>query len=37
MTPDEVVEIFAAATAACEKAKRKPTHADVNRFDEKVN
>ena len=37
MTPDEVAESFAAATAAHETVTSKPTHADVSRFDEKAN
>ena len=37
MTPDEVAEIFAAATAAYESVSSKPTYADIDRFDEKIN
>ena len=37
MTPDEVVEIFASATAAYETVTSKPTFTDIDRFDEKVN
>ena len=37
MTPDEVAVIFAAENAAYEKVTSKPTYADVEKFDEKVN
>ena len=37
MTPDEVIEIFAVALAAFESVSSKPTYADINRFDEKIN
>ena len=37
MTPNEMVEIFAAANAAREIVKSKPTYADVDKFDEIVN
>ena len=37
MTPDEVIEIFAAATAAYESVTSKPTFTDIDRFDDKVN
>ena len=37
MTPDEVADIFAAATAAYESVSSKPTCADIDRFDENIN
>ena len=37
MTPDEVAEIFATATAAYEIVTSKLTYTDIDRFDEKIN
>ena len=37
MTPDEVADIFAEATAAHETITSKPNYADTDKFDEKVN
>ena len=37
MTPDEVAEIFAEATASCETVTIKLTYADIDKFDEIVN
>ena len=37
MTPDEVIEIFAVATAAYESVISKPTFTNIDRFDDKVN
>ena len=37
MTPDEVIEIFAAATAACKSVTSKPAFTGIDRFDDKVN
>ena len=37
MTPDDVIEIFAAASAAYESVSSKPTYTDIDRFDKKVN
>ena len=37
MTPDEVSEIFASATASHEIVTSKPTYTDINKFDEKIN
>lgn len=37
MTPDEVVDLFTAATTAYEKVSSRPTFADIDRFDEKIN
>ena len=37
MTPDEMTEIFTAATAAYETVNSKPTFADIDIFDEKLN
>ena len=37
MTPDEVIEIFAAATAAYESVTSKPAFTNIDQFDDKVN
>ena len=37
MTPDEVVDIFAAATASHKTVTSKPTYSDIDKFDEKIN